>query len=61
MLELFLAVFKGLSVFGLILNSKGSFKILKQVVYDGFAEFILSDLLLFEHLIDFIFHFVGNT
>lgn len=61
MLKLFLTVFKGLSVLGLIFNSERGFKILEHVVYDGFAEFVLSDLLLFEHLVDFIFHFVGNT
>lgn len=61
MLKLFLAVFKGFSVFWLILDSERGFKILEHVVYEGFSEFVLPDLLLFEHLVDFIFHFVGNT
>ena len=60
-LQLFLTVFKGLSQFKLLFDSVRLLEVRKHVMKYWFPEFILSDLLLSEHLVEFVLHFVGYS
>ena len=61
MFELFFTVFQGFSVLKLVFDPERALKVFKHVVYDRFAQLVLPDFLLSEHLVDLILHLVGNA
>ena len=59
--QLLLALLEDIPELRLLVHSEGFLEVGQHIVNDGFSEFVFSDLLLFEHLVELVFHFVGDA